>query len=325
MLITRTPLRISLGGGGTDLPSYYESAGEGFLLAAAINKYVYVAVHDNFAPKYLIKYSKIEDVDYPHEISHPLVREALIHTNTPSGVEISSLADIPAGTGLGSSGSFTVGLLKALYARQHQQRANTDIAADACYLEIDRLEEPVGKQDQYIAAVGGLTALTFATDGTVTPRSIEMDDIDRKDLEEHLLLFYTGVRRRAGDELSALHDGAKVEQSDIRENLDTVREIGYRSVQLLEDGDLDGFGRILTEQWRQKLHRSPTAIHKQVDEWISEALDAGAQGGKLVGAGGGGFLLVFAENRAPVRRTMREIGLREVDFPFDYLGSTITG
>jgi len=324
MLITRTPLRISLGGGGTDLPSYYENAGEGFLLAAAINKYIYVAVHDNFAPKYLIKYSKIEDVDYPHEINHPLVREALIYTNTPPGIEVSSLADIPAGTGLGSSGSFTVGLLKALYARQHQQRANTDIAADACHLEIDKLEEPVGKQDQYIAALGGLTSLTFAADGTVTPRSIEMDDIDRKDLEEHLLLFYTGVRRRAGDELSALHDGAKVEQSEIRENLDAVRDIGYRSVQLLEDGNLEGFGRILTEQWQLKLHRSTTPVHQQADGWINEAISAGAYGGKLVGAGGGGFLLIFADNRTPVRRKMREIGLREIDFSFDYLGSTVT-
>ena len=323
MLVTRTPLRISLGGGGTDLPSYYKAAGEGFLIAAAINKHIYVAVHDNFVDRYLLKYSAIEDVEFVHEIQHPLLREAMVHTNTMPGVEVTSIADIPAGTGLGSSGSFTVGLLKALYARQHQMVSAADLAAHACHLEIEVLDEPCGKQDQYIAALGGLTAFTFKSDGTVDAAPIQMDDLDRKDFEENLLLFYTGVQRRAADELNALDEGASAKASAIKSNLDQVRDMGYYSAEVLQKGDLDRFGKLLTEQWKLKLERSPSTVHRQVDSWISAGIDAGASGGKLVGAGGGGFLLFLAENKGLLRRQMREIGLPEVSIEFDYRGSTI--
>jgi D-glycero-alpha-D-manno-heptose-7-phosphate kinase len=321
MLITRTPLRISLGGGGTDLPSYYEAAGGGFLIAAAINKYIYIAIHDNFVDRYLIKYSHIEDVQYAHEIVHPLIREAMTFTATESGVEITSIADIPAGTGLGSSGTFTVGLLKALYARQHKHVSNLEIAKQACHLEIERLCEPVGKQDQYIAAVGGLTSLTFHPDGTVDAASLRMDPLARKDLDEHLILFYTGVQRRAADELAALHEGASVEESSIRMNLDRVRELGRQSAAVLERGDLDTFGRLLTEQWQLKFERAPTTVHQKIDGWLTAGIEAGARGGKLVGAGGGGFLLFMAEDKSRVRRRMRDLGLREIDFSIDYDGS----
>lgn len=323
MLVTRTPLRISLGGGGTDLPSYYKAAGEGFLVAAAIDKHIYVAVHDNFVDRYLLKYSAIEDVEFVQEIQHPLLREALVHTNTMPGVEVTSIADIPAGTGLGSSGSFTVGLLKALYARQRRMVSAADLAADACHLEIEVLGEPCGKQDQYIAALGGLTAFTFKSDGTVQAAPIQMDDLDRKDFEENLLLFYSGVQRRAADELNALDEGANAKESAIKDNLDQVRDIGYCSAEALQSGDLDTFGKLMTKQWKLKFERSPSGVHREIDRWISVGIEAGASGGKLVGAGGGGFLLFLAENKGQLRRQMRELGLLEVSIGFDYHGSTI--
>lgn len=322
MLISRTPLRISLGGGGTDLPSYYKQRGEGFLVAAAINKYIYIAAHDNFVDRYLIKYSSIEDVEKVQEIKHPLIREALDLVGVKPGIEITSFADIPAGTGLGSSGAFAVGLLRALYSRQHRLVSNAEIASHACYLEMDRLREPVGKQDQYIAALGGLTSFRYSGND-VQAQSISMDSLDRKTLDEHLLLFYTGIQRRASDELSALDAGASIAQSDIRANLDRVLELGYKAKELLEGGLLDEFGRNLSEQWRMKFERSPSRTHKQINSLISEGIAAGASGGKLVGAGSGGFLLFFAEQKTPLRRIMRSAGLPEIEFHFDYVGTTI--
>lgn len=322
MHISRTPLRISLGGGGTDLPSYYEQRGEGFLVAAAIDKYVYVATHDNFVDRYLLKYSKIEDAENLEDIENPIFREALRLAKVRPGVEITSIADIPAGTGLGSSGSFAVGLLKALYAREHVQVSNSELARQACYLEIDRLKEPVGKQDQYIAALGGLTSLRFTADQVVA-ESISMDSVDRKTLDESLLLFYTGIRRSASDELMALDAGASGDDVEIRRNLDQVLELGYKARDLLQSGELEEFGLNLSAQWKMKYDRSPSRVHHDLDSLIQEGLAAGATGGKLVGAGGGGFLLFFAERKAELRKVMRNAGLREVDFKFDYVGTTV--
>ncbi len=322
MQISRTPLRISLGGGGTDLPSYYKQRGEGFLVAAAINKYIYVAAHDNFVDRYLIKYSSIEDVETLQEIKHPLIREALDLVGVGPGIEITSIADIPAGTGLGSSGAFAVGLLRALYSREHVQISSTEIASRACHLEMERLREPVGKQDQYIAALGGLTSFRY-TDESVEAQSISMDPLDRKSLDEHLLLFYTGIQRRASDELSALDAGASTSQSDIRRNLDQVLQLGYQAKDLLEQGSLDEFGRSLSEQWRMKFDRSPSKTHRDIDSLIKEGIAAGAEGGKLVGAGGGGFLLFFSEQKTALRKLMQSSGLPEIDFHFDYAGTTI--
>jgi D-glycero-alpha-D-manno-heptose-7-phosphate kinase len=322
MLITRTPLRISLGGGGTDLPAYYEQDG-GFLVAAAINKYIYVAAHENFVNRYLIKYSKIENVESVDSIEHPLIRESLIYTKTSPGIEVTSLADIPAGTGLGSSGTFTVGLLKALYAWQRKYIDNKDLAEIACHLEIDQLKEPVGKQDQYIAAVGGVGSFTFRPDGSVHHESLKIDDLIRRQLEDQLLLFYTGVQRRAAEELSALHDGVNLETNSIRSNLDAVKELGIKSNAALVEGNLSVFGRLLTQQWAQKLERSPSVFHIKIDDWIQRGLHAGATGGKLIGAGGGGFLLFYTEDKSRLRTEMYRIGLREIDFAFDYTGSTL--
>lgn len=323
MIITRTPLRISLGGGGTDLPGYYRNNGGGFLVAAAITKYVYVAVHDNFEPSILLKYSKIERKSKVADVEHPLIREALQYTGVDRAVEVTSMADVPAGTGLGSSGTFAVGLLRALFAYQRQYVANADVAELACHLEIDLLNEPCGKQDQYIAAIGGLTAFEFNADDTVTAHSVQMPGLTRQRIDENLLLFYTGLRRSAAEELRALDAGTAVPGSSMNANLDSVRDCGRRTLAALESGDLDSFGQLLTEQWKLKYERARTPVHDQVDGWIETGLRAGAAGGKLVGAGGGGFLLFYADQKSDLREAMAQADLAEVNFGVDYLGSSV--
>lgn len=318
MIITRTPLRISLGGGGTDLPSYYRNSTGGFLVAAAISKYIYIAINQHFDDSILLKYSEIEQVRHPVEVQHPLLREALLLTGVEKQVEISAMADIPAGTGLGSSGTFTVGLLRALRAYRHDTVSPSELAEEACRVEIDRLGEPIGKQDQYIAAVGGVTAFEFRPDGRVEMSPVRLAGSIRFQLEENLLLFYTGVKRSASDVLA-------IEQrpgASINENLDAVRTSGRQSCEALEAGDLDKFGALLTDQWQLKLERAPSDVHRQVDQWIREGVAAGAAGGKLVGAGGGGFLLFYAENKADLRAAMAARELEEVRFRIDYEGST---
>jgi D-glycero-alpha-D-manno-heptose-7-phosphate kinase len=315
-------LRISLGGGGTDLPSYYRRAGNGFLVAAAITKYVYIAVHHNFDGDILLKYSSIERASSPSEVAHPLLREALLSTGVDKALEISSMADIPAGTGLGSSGAFTVGALKALHAFQRRFVSQQEIAEEACRIEIERLGEPVGKQDQYIAAVGGITALRFHDDDRVDALRVPMsaETLDR--LEEELLLFYTGIRRSASRVLAGQDRRTVANDPGMQKNLDAVRSLGYQSYDTLAAGDLDAFGALMTAQWDLKLERSPSEVHHRVNGWIRQAIEAGASGAKLVGAGDGGFLLVHAPAKAEVRRALRQLGLEEVRFGFDHEGTT---
>ena len=322
MIITRTPLRISLGGGGTDLPSYYRQAGGGFLVAAAIDKYVYIAVHKNFDSDILLKYSRVEKASSPAEIAHPLLREALLATGATRALEITSMADIPAGTGLGSSGAFTVGVLRALHSFQRRITSQLEVAEIACRIEIERLNEPVGKQDQYIAAVGGITAFEYRADDSVEVIRVPMTAEARDRLEEDLLLFYTGVRRSASRVLDSQDRRSLNNDAGVRANLDAVRQLGRESFDALAAGDLEQFGKLLTAQWELKLERSPSDLHQTVDGWIRRAIDAGAAGGKLVGAGDGGFLLVYAHAKAEVRRALREVGLEEVRFGFDHEGTT---
>jgi D-glycero-alpha-D-manno-heptose-7-phosphate kinase len=321
VIITRTPLRISLGGGGTDLPSYYRVAGRGFLVAAAIDRHVYIAVNRNFDDDLMLKYSSIERVGDPTRVDHPLLREALLVAGVHRAVEISSMADVPAGTGLGSSGSFTVGVLRALFSYRRHTISARQLADLACEIEMERLGAPVGKQDPYIAAIGGVTGFAFRSDGEVDIHPIAMSDDVRNQLEDNLLLFFTGVRRSAAAELSEQGTGS-ASTGDIKSNLDAVRELGEASMEVLEKGDLAGFSQLMTAQWQRKLERSPTSVHRQVDEWIRRGLDCGAKGGKLVGAGGGGFLLFYVETKERLRSAMRELGLEEVRFGFDYDGAT---
>ncbi len=315
-------MRISLGGGGTDLPAYYRKAGKGFLIAAAISKYIYIAVNRTFDDSILLKYSQLEHVGDPQHVRHPLLRECMLATDVTTSVEISAMADIPAGTGLGSSGAFTVGVLKALHAYRHEIESNERIAARACDIEIGRLGEPSGKQDPYITAVGGLTAFEFHADESVAVIPVALSESVRHRVEENLVLFYTGIRRPASEVLAVEQSTRQESPAKLDENLDAVRAIGYETMDALTAGDVGEFGELLTRQWRLKLDRSPTPTHRQVDDWIARGVDAGASGGKLVGAGGGGFLLFYAEAKADLRDAMAELGLPEVRFAFDYHGAT---
>lgn len=323
MIIARSPLRITLGGGGTDLPSYYREH-EGFLLAAAIDKYVYVNVMRPFTPGIYLKYSKLEHVELIDEVKHPIIREALrmLDFRTPQ-VEITTLADIPAGTGLGSSGSFTTALLKALYTHRKRHLHQEELAELACHIEIDLLGEPIGKQDQYIAAIGGITCFTFHQDDKVSaiPLVISMDTMF--DLEDNLILFFTGVSRSAGSILKEQQIRSQNNEADMLKNLHFVKELGYRSKEALESGDMILFGELMNEHWEHKKCRSAGMSNPQIDDWYDLAKKNGAIGGKLVGAGGGGFLMFMAQDRNKLRHTMAAKGLEEVRFRFDFEGTKV--
>ena len=322
MIITRTPLRISIGGGGTDLPSYYEKFG-GFVISAAIKQYVYLTLHRTFVPNYIIKYSQLETVDSVDEIRHPIIRAALRLHGIPPYIEIASMADMPAGTGLGSSGSFTVGLLRALYALKREPVATKDLAEEACHIEIDLLREPVGKQDQYIAAFGGLMCLDFAPGGSVTVTPLRLHPETLHSLEDHLLMFFTGYSRSAG---SVLEDQAKrTVQSDsvMLENLHFTKQLGLATKAALEAGRTREYAEILNQHWEFKRKRSQGISNESINRWYEIARQNGALGGKLVGAGGGGFLLFYAEDRARLRTAMADQGLTEVRFNFDHEGSKV--
>jgi D-glycero-alpha-D-manno-heptose-7-phosphate kinase len=322
MIIARSPLRISLGGGGTDLPSYYREH-EGFLIAAAIDKYVYINLHRSFAEEIILKYSRLERVPDVDSIEHPIIREALRLTEVGPPLEIASMADIPAGTGLGSSGSFTTALLKALHAYRHNFVHPHDLAAQACHIEIDRLGEPVGKQDQYIAAFGGITCFRFLPDDTVeaAPLGISRDTL--YDLEDHLMLFFTGYSRSASTVLGEQDRKSRGGDAEMLANLHFVKELGVASKAALEQGDVARFAELMNVHWEHKKRRSGNMSNSRIDDWYELAKQHGAWGGKLIGAGGGGFLMFYAEDRQRLRRAMVEAGLTEVRFRFDFEGTSI--
>ena len=326
MIIARSPLRISLGGGGTDLPSYYERFG-GFLLAAAIDKYVYITLHEIFVPEFIIKYSKLERVAKVEDIEHPIIREALKLVGISHGfLELTSMADIPAGTGLGSSGSFTTALLRALHAHRKNLIPNTDIAAQACEIEINRLNEPVGKQDQYIAALGGITCFNFHPDGRVEAWPAKLSEETRYNLEDNLLLFFTGYSRSAGSILKDQNDKSKQDDKAMLENMHHTKESGYASQKAIESGNLREFARLMDEHWQRKRARSAGMSNSKINEWYELAMSSGALGGKLIGAGGGGFLMFYAEEgKARLRHAMWQAGLKEVRFRFDFEGTKLVG
>ena len=323
MIITRSPLRITLGGGGTDLPSYYQDH-EGFLVAAAIDKYVYVNVMRPFTEGIYLKYSQIQNVQRIADVDHPIIREALqlLEFKTPQ-VEITTLADIPAGTGLGSSGSFTTALLKALYTHRKRNLHQEEQAELACHIEIDRLAEPVGKQDQYIAAMGGLTCFNFLKDGKVQAQPLPISLNTLFDLEDHLLLFFTGFSRSASDILRDQKIKSQQNDANMLANLHYVKDLGYRSRDALINGNTQLFGELMHEHWEHKKRRSGGMSNPKIDEWYELGVKNGAIGGKLVGAGGGGFLLFMAHDRKKLRHTMSHAGLEEVRFKFDFEGTKV--
>lgn len=323
MIIVRSPLRISLGGGGTDLPSYYKNH-TGFLVAAAIDKYVYIIINQRFVESFLLKYSRLEEADSVMTIQHPIIRESLKTLGiTRGGLEITSIADIPAGTGLGSSGSFTTALLKALHAHQKNLISPVELAEQACDIELNKLSEPIGKQDQYIAAIGGITAFTFHPNGQVEARPVRMSSDTLHNLEDNLLLFFTGYSRSASTILKDQNDKSKKNDQAMLDNLHFTKELGYQSLATLESGNLEEFARLMDIHWQRKKSRSSGMSNDHINEWYNNAMANGALGGKLIGAGGGGFLMFYAGDKRKLRQAMREQGLQEVRFRFDFEGTKI--
>ena len=321
MLIVRSPLRVSLGGGGTDLPSYYSEHG-GHLLAAAINKYVYVSVMRPFAEGIYLKYSQIENCSSIDQVKHPIIKASLESFSKENNqIEIVTLADIPAGTGLGSSGSFATALIKALQLYDHKHISASDLAEKACHIEIDILKEPIGKQDQYIAAFGGLSSFSFEPNGKVSVSPVNIQKSDLWDLEENLLLFFTGYSRKASDILGDQNLKTVACDQVMLENLHYVKEIGFRSMAALESGDLSKFGELMHEHWLHKRKRTDGMSNQNINKWYEKAIKNGAIGGKLVGAGGGGFLMFLASDKKSLRKAMKEEGLEEVRFGFDFDGT----
>ncbi|PZR76839.1 MAG: galactokinase [Chthoniobacterales bacterium] len=323
MIITRSPLRISLGGGGTDLPSYYREH-SGFLIAAAIDKYVYINVHRRFVEGFLLKYSHLEEAATVDEIKHPIIREALKLVDIQErNLEITSMADIPAGTGLGSSGSFTTALLKAFHALKKNLVHPSELAEQACCIELEKLGEPIGKQDQYIAAYGGITCFQFLPDGRVVAAPLKISEETLFNLEDNLLLFFTGYSRSASAILKEQDDKSKQADAAMTENLHFIKDLGKQSQKALESGDLGEFARLMDVHWQRKKERSRGMSNPDINDWYNSAMANGALGGKLIGAGGGGFLMFYAGDKVKLRHVMREMGLAEVRFRFDFEGTRI--
>ena len=323
MIITRSPLRISLGGGGTDLPSYYQEH-SGFLIAAAIDKYVYINVHRRFVDGFLLKYSSLEEAATIDDIKHPIIREALKLVDVQErNLEITSMADIPAGTGLGSSGSFTTALLKAFHALKKNLVHPAELAEQACCIELEKLREPIGKQDQYISAFGGITCFQFLPDGRVEAVPLKISEETLFNLEDNLLLFFTGYSRAASAILKEQDDKSKQADKAMTENLHFIKELGKRSQQALEAGELEEFARLMDLHWQRKKERSKGMSNQDINVWYDCAMANGALGGKVIDAGGGGFLMFYADDKVKLRHAMREKGLTEVRFRFDFEGTRI--
>lgn len=294
MIIARSPLRITLGGGGTDLPSFYEKH-SGFLIAAAIDKYVYVTLTKPFKPGIYLKYSLIEKTKNINNIKHPIIREVLRHEklfNKP--LEITTLADIPSGTGLGSSGSFTTALIKALYYQEKKIISPKILAEKACFIEMKKLNDPVGKQDQYISAYGGVTCFEFKKKDYVHSETLKMSQYNLNKLEENILLFYTGYSRKSKNILINQKNLSVKNNKEMINSLKKIKAIGYQVKNFLEKGDFESFGEIMNDHWHEKKKRSKIMSNSKINYWYEGALKNGAIGGKLVGAGGGGFLMFYA-------------------------------
>ena len=321
MIISKAPLRITLGGGGTDMESYYRKYG-GFWISAAVDKYIYISIHDIFPNQIILKYSEMERVQSVDEIKHPLLRESLRSMGVKERIEISSLADLPEGTGLGSSGTFTVALLKGLHSYTHRHVTSRELAEEACRLEIEQLGRPVGKQDQYIAAFGGINCFSIAPGGDqveVVPLRIPRAELYQ--LEEDCAFFFTGYSRQASNILAEQDEKSRKDDPSMIDNLHHVKDIGLRSREALERGDLGAFAALLDEQWEAKLARSKSMVNPDIARWFRLGRANGAAGGKLIGAGGGGFLMFLASDKPRLRKAMAEQGLQEVRMRFEFEGA----
>jgi len=320
VIITQTPLRVSFVGGGTDIADFYKHNGGGCVLSTAIDKYVFVIVKERFDDKIYINYSRKEIVDSVDEIQHDLVREAMRLTGVERGVEITTLADVPSeGSGLGSSSSITVGLLNAFHTYMGRLVTAEQLAQEACRIEIDILQRPIGKQDQYIAAYGNMRMIEFNPDETVTVSQIEVSDERKRELDSRLMLFFTGITRSSSSILSHQKQHMKARS----ETLKRMRQQAYEMREIILNGDLDEVGYLLHRAWEAKRSLSDRISSPQIDEFYNAAIEAGALGGKICGAGGGGFLLLYCppECQDDVRRRLAH--LRELPFHLERDGSKV--
>ena len=325
MILARAPYRISLGGGGTDLPSYYSQYG-GFILSAAVNKYLYIYVNRPAADDFIrVKYSKYEQVSSPDEIVHDLVRPALKTLNLNGSLEIVSMADIPGGTGLGSSSTYLVSLLTALYELKREKVPIQALAEQACHIEMELAGHPVGKQDHYLAAFGGITCLEIQEDGKVHVSPLNISITAVEEFRNHVLLFYTGLLRSSGEILQDQKRDTQQNHSTVVDSLHRTKELGYRIKEALEQGDVEKFGGLLHEHWENKKRRSGKISNPKIDQWYELARENGAIGGKIMGAGGGGFFMFYCPNgcKARLRKALKEAGLREMPYDFDFEGAKV--
>lgn len=324
MILSRAPLRITLGGGGTDLRSYYSKYG-GFLIAAGINRYITILANKRFYDSIRLSYSQTEICSNVEEIQHRIFREALRLTGIEKNIELHSTADVPANSGLGSSSCFTVALLNALHTYNGDYINKKDLAEEACHLEIDILGEPIGKQDHYMAAFGGLTCLTFEKNGEVLVEPLRVSDETLELLESNLLFFFTGKERSASEILREQDNKSKQNDLAMEQNLHQIKAIGLKTRQYLEKGQVDALGELLHVHWETKKKRSSKMSDPFIDECYEEARRKGAYGGKLMGAGGGGFFMFYCQNgqKPRVVEAMLKMGLRRERFRIDWDGARI--
>jgi D-glycero-alpha-D-manno-heptose-7-phosphate kinase len=317
-IVARAPLRVALGGGGTDLPSYYREHG-GFVVSTAIDRYVHIVATTGFQRSYRLKHLEWEEVDDPAEVRHPILREALAHHWSGGPIELASVADAPPGTGLGSSGAYAVCAIKTLRLLAGIDLQSAELAEEACHLEIELLGRSIGKQDQYAAAFGGARAYTFHPDDSVELRGLDLNDEVRRALRDDFLLFFTGRERSASDVLA----GQVVGDARVKRALDRLRGLAHETAAALETGELDRFGDLMEEHWEAKRERAPGTVTHDMDLLRTRALDAGARGAISLGAGGGGFLLVYTPDPARTRAALD--GVPELTFGLDRRGATALG
>ena len=324
MIIVRTPFRITLGGGGTDLPSYYSKFG-GFIFAAGINKYMFISVNRPVVDDLVrVKYSKSEIVSHRDELQHDIAREAMRMMEIDRALEIVSMADVPAGTGLGSSSCYAVGLLNALHTMKRDYVTLQQVAEEACHLEIEILGKPIGKQDQYMAAFGGLSVLEIGKDGNVGVRKADISETTMDDLNKNLIIWYTGTSRSADEILSEQSRGAQEQRKEVLESMHDIKDIGYEILKAVESGNLTDVGLMFDRHWQYKKKISVKMSNSRFDQIYEAAKKNGALGGKILGAGGGGFFLFYVEeHHGRFREKMKELGLREMRYRFDFEGTKV--
>ncbi len=325
MILARAPLRISLGGGGTDLPSYSSRYG-GFVLSAAIDKYVHICAHRPAIDQGIrLKYSRLEHVASAQDIAHDLVRPALQSVGLDGNLEITSLADVPAGTGLGSSGAYLVALLTALHALRGETIPAQTLAEQASHIEMDMARHPVGVHDHFLAAFGGLTCLEIDTDGQVRVAALKISNSTAEALRGAVLLFYTGITRPSAEVLTEQRRDTEAGNAVVLESLHRTKDLGYRVKESLERGDIERFGQLLDEHWQNKKGRSEKVSSPQIDDWYDLAKASGALGGKIMGAGGGGFFMFCCpgSGKTRLREALTAAGLREMSYAFDFDGAKV--